>query len=389
MAAFSTLGKLLLLLFIAFALAPAPADSVELRRYQPDLYIAKAKEITEKDADGNAIAAKPGVWVSDDKYEGKDLSKQVLEEFKGFNSGGSVYLVKAENDGIRVDVLLVSMDRAKKKDQFKTKLFTATLDRKTLIRGEDITRHTDRRHPRYEAPGYRVELPANEGEQECVYFWLEIIPKKGLKDPKTKEVVVRALSAGSKSATRDRIRKIREDHVSGSLTIGGGGGGGEPGGIGGPTWGEVKQLDANTTGWKATSTISRVTVTTKQICIFHTKQASWPTRTYNGTVVMSNPWIIANFGSDRSAEGGAPNWIGATYEWNRVNGVCKTLGVSGSKGDTIADHFGDHVKKAPFTSWKPGKDEHVGVNVTALVRLGVRSVAERADPFYFPWPYDP
>jgi hypothetical protein len=117
--------------------------------------------------------------------------------------------------------------------------------------------------------------------------------------------------------------------------------------------------------FKVTSTVTNVTISTSQICIYHTKAGGWPVK--DG--LEGNPWVAAFVGGKLN--------IG-TYEWLRPGQICK--------GITKAN-IGPHVKHGALASWRPAKGETVYFFVSTLARLGATSSNERSDVYAFVWPY--
>ena len=117
--------------------------------------------------------------------------------------------------------------------------------------------------------------------------------------------------------------------------------------------------------FKVTSTVTNVTISTSQICIYHTKAGGWPVK--DG--VEGNPWVAAFVGGKLN--------IG-TYEWLRPGQICKSITKA---------NIGPHIKHGTLAGWRPAKGETVYFFVSTHARLGVTSSNERADPYAIVWPY--
>jgi len=116
--------------------------------------------------------------------------------------------------------------------------------------------------------------------------------------------------------------------------------------------------------FKITSTVTNVTISGSQICIFHTKANQWPVR--DGA--EGNPWVAVFLNGKLHA---------GTYEWLRPGQVCKGI---------TRDNIGPHVKHGPLAQWAPKSGEVVYFFVSTLARLGSRTIDEMAAPFAKIWP---
>ncbi|MFQ5744227.1 MAG: PKD domain-containing protein [Acidobacteriota bacterium] len=129
-------------------------------------------------------------------------------------------------------------------------------------------------------------------------------------------------------------------------------------------------LDTNITKWSITSTITKVDISSSQICISHTKSGQWPVSTtaLEGASLEGNPWVIAKIGGQ---------WYGATYEWLKPGQTCK--GIAGKD-------FVDQINIPPMSSWTPKSGDQVGFVVTTIARLGKRTSDERTQIVLVVWP---
>lgn len=128
-------------------------------------------------------------------------------------------------------------------------------------------------------------------------------------------------------------------------------------------------LHADISQWAQTSTVTGISITGSQVCIFHTKAGQWPVFVNDGTAAEGNPWVFANIGG---------LWYGGTFEWLRPGQECK--GVT-------RDDIGLHVKQSPFTSWVPQVGEVVGFAMSTRARDAERTSDERSDIVLVEWPY--
>jgi hypothetical protein len=117
--------------------------------------------------------------------------------------------------------------------------------------------------------------------------------------------------------------------------------------------------------FRVTSQVTSVTISTRQICIYHTKSGQWPVRDGN----EGNPWVAAYVNGQLHA---------GTYEWLRPGQVCKGI---------TKDNIGPHVKMGPLANWRPRQGETLYFFVSTQSRLSSRSTNERAEPFEVVWPH--
>jgi hypothetical protein len=132
--------------------------------------------------------------------------------------------------------------------------------------------------------------------------------------------------------------------------------------------GQVSFLHANISGWAVTSTITGVSITGSQVCVYHTKAGKWPAKNLSGVVVEGNPWVVVN------RDG---RWYAGTYEWLRPGQVCKGI---------TAGNIGGHIKQAPLANWRPRSGEQIGFIISTLSRDANRTSNERTNVVLVRWP---
>ena len=187
------------------------------------------------------------------------------------------------------------------------------------------------------------------------------------------------LTAVFKSSVGTEIRTTIRHNVAGIAPNpppgndpGGGGGGvieqpGLPFSLGAVEW-----LHTDVSGWRATSQITEITITSDEICIYHTKSGRWPEYTQDGVVAEGNPWVFGNVGG---------KWYAATYEYLKAGQTCKHIERRGEWG------LGAHTKRSPLESWAPRKGELVGFMVSTPARDNTRTSNERSNIVMVHWPY--
>jgi hypothetical protein len=136
--------------------------------------------------------------------------------------------------------------------------------------------------------------------------------------------------------------------------------------------GAVEWLHADVSGWRVSSQITDITITSDEICIYHTKSGRWPSYTQDGVVAEGNPWVLANVGG---------KWYASTYEYLKVGQTCKHIERRGEWG------IGAHTKREPLESWVPRKGELVGFMVSTPARDSTRTSNERSNIVMVRWPY--
>ena len=189
------------------------------------------------------------------------------------------------------------------------------------------------------------------------------------------------LTAVFKSSVGTEVRQTIRHNVSGFTPApapppppaGGGGGGGVVGQPGLPfSLSDVEWLHTDVSGWSVTSQISDITITSNEICIYHTKSGRWPTYREDGVVAEGNPWVFGNVGG---------RWYAATYEFLRAGQTCKHIERRGEWG------IGPHTKQQPLESWAPRRGERVGFMVSTPARDSNRTSNERTNIVMVDWPY--
>ena len=124
-------------------------------------------------------------------------------------------------------------------------------------------------------------------------------------------------------------------------------------------------LHTDVSAWPATSAL-HASVSGGQIRLDYDKARVWPA--VDGA--NANPWVLANVGG---------TWYAATFEWFRAGQTNKPVGV-------LDGSMGDHIKRAPLSSWHPRKGERVGFMVSGLARSSTRNVKERTLVCWLEWP---
>ena len=137
---------------------------------------------------------------------------------------------------------------------------------------------------------------------------------------------------------------------------------------------EVTFLHANVSDWPVTSTVLSLSISSRQVCVHHTKAGQWPTfEPFGpGVPIEGNPWIFAFINGQ---------WYGATWDWLRPGQVCKAA---------TAEEFGrDQIRIYPMdSSWVPKKGDQIGFMMSTRARDQARSAgAERSNVVLTTWPY--
>ncbi len=133
-----------------------------------------------------------------------------------------------------------------------------------------------------------------------------------------------------------------------------GGGGGGGGGTGGSSGDGLTLSSAvivvgpsNFASWSAASTISSVSTSSSQVCIYHSMLGQWPTVAFFGdpsTLVEGNQWYFAYING---------RWYGGAGEWLRPGQACKGFGGG-------PNEFYDPSQE-PLHSWIPQNGDQVGL----------------------------
>jgi hypothetical protein len=139
---------------------------------------------------------------------------------------------------------------------------------------------------------------------------------------------------------------------------------GASGGPGGFDLASVTWLDPNVSSWPETSRITSTSIGDPPICINHTKAGQWPV--VDG--LEGNPWVFVNLNG---------RWYAATYEWLSPGQTCKGI---------HAGNIGEHVGRAPLSSWRPRSGELIGLMVSARARFRADTVSERSNIVFVRWP---
>ena len=159
------------------------------------------------------------------------------------------------------------------------------------------------------------------------------------------------------------------------------GGGGGGGGVDEIDLSQVTWLHTNVSNWAVTSTVTGVSISTSQVCVFHTAAGQWPFSTDvfpvepgdppGGAPIEGNPWIFAFING---------RWYGATWDWLRPGQECKGI---------TAEEFGrDQIRISPMdASWTPQAGETVGFMMSTIARTSLRAGEERSNVVLVTWPY--
>lgn len=132
---------------------------------------------------------------------------------------------------------------------------------------------------------------------------------------------------------------------------------------------QVRSLHApDIASWPATSTVTGVRINRLSICVYHTKQGSWPAAFSNG--VMGNIWVVANIGGQ---------WYAGTTEWVRRGDPC-TGQLDGGSYEIAA-----YTKRPPLSGWRPKKGEVFYMFVSTPARDATRTIDERSNAYRVVW----
>jgi hypothetical protein len=132
--------------------------------------------------------------------------------------------------------------------------------------------------------------------------------------------------------------------------------------------GQVTFLHANISRWTQSSRITKVSIGSGQVCVYHTKAGRWPVKVLSGVAVEGNPWVVVK------RDG---RWYAGTYEWLRPGQICKGI---------TAGNIGGHIKQSPLANWRPRSGEQIGFIVSTLSRDANRTSNERTNVVLVRWP---
>ncbi len=127
----------------------------------------------------------------------------------------------------------------------------------------------------------------------------------------------------------------------------------------------IRWLNADISGWAQTQSITSVSVTPSQICLFYTGVSVWPVDVEN---CQGNPWIVGFHQGQ---------WMASTYEYFTQGQQCKNLSLPADFAQLLMRPLRDKV-------WVTG--EKVGYIVSGRARDGMRTVQERTQIFESTWP---
>jgi hypothetical protein len=108
--------------------------------------------------------------------------------------------------------------------------------------------------------------------------------------------------------------------------------------------------------WSATSTVTSVTTSGGNLCIYHSMLGKWPSTAFFGdpsTQVEGNQWVFAYISG---------RWYGGSADWYRPGQACKGVTADGMK-----DAF-YNASEEPLHSWTPRPGEQVGFGSSTPAR---------------------
>lgn len=128
--------------------------------------------------------------------------------------------------------------------------------------------------------------------------------------------------------------------------------------------------------WGVTSTVTSVTTSGGNLCIYHTMLGHWPTVPFFGdpnTLLEGNQWVFANIGG---------RWYGGAADWYRPGQACK-----GVTADSIGRDSFYNVSDEPLHSWVPRPGELVGFGSSTPARAWpeMRTLDQRTNIVVVPW----
>ena len=129
----------------------------------------------------------------------------------------------------------------------------------------------------------------------------------------------------------------------------------------------TKWLHTDVSGWPVTSKLD-ASVGGGTIRVSYDKTRVWPAVDN----CNANPWVFVNVNGQ---------WYAATFEYLKFGQTTKPMGVLDRSGGK-----GDHIKRAPLSSWTPSHDEKIGLMVSGLARASGRNVKERTQVQMVTWP---
>lgn len=124
---------------------------------------------------------------------------------------------------------------------------------------------------------------------------------------------------------------------------------------------QVNWLHRNVSSWPATSTVTGTSITSNEICIFHSEAGQWPTSLFGDPgqeiQVEGNPWIFAQIGGQ---------WYGATWDWLRVGQECK--------GESLKSLGSEQIRIPPLdASWVPRVGDTIGLMMSTRARDSIQA----------------
>ena len=157
----------------------------------------------------------------------------------------------------------------------------------------------------------------------------------------------------------------------------GGGSGGSGGGSGGSGGGgsngdeidasSVRYLHRNISGWEVVSRITRIDISGRGICVYHTG-AGRLGRSRLGNPgeqidIEGNVWVFAQFGG---------RWYGATWDWLRPGQQCK--------GESPSSLGPEQIRISPMDrTWRPRTGDRLCFAMSSRARDGVEAGRRRSN----------
>jgi hypothetical protein len=127
--------------------------------------------------------------------------------------------------------------------------------------------------------------------------------------------------------------------------------------------------------WSVTSTVTSVSTSGGNLCIYHSMLGKWPSTAFfgdAGTQVEGNQWVFANIGG---------RWYGGAADWYRPAQACK-----GVTADSMKDAFYNAAEE-PLHSWTPRPGEQVGFGSSTPARAwpDMRTLDQRTNIVIVTW----
>ncbi|MBI4520107.1 MAG: hypothetical protein HY701_04680 [Gemmatimonadetes bacterium] len=115
---------------------------------------------------------------------------------------------------------------------------------------------------------------------------------------------------------------------------------------------EVVYLHRNIAAWEQTSLVTGLTISSGQICVYHTGAGTFPQSIFGDIFIEGNIWVFAPINGV---------WYGATWDWLRPGQECK--------GEGLRDLGPDQIRKPPMDhTWNPAPGTPVCFAMSARAR---------------------